>query len=389
MTTVHRSTRAPREKPKKPYEDFPLFPHANGLWAKKIRGRLYYFGVWSDPDAALKKFVSQRDDLYAGRMPRAVNDDGMRLKELCNRFLTTKRHMLDLNELTLRSFEDYYRTCERLIKFFGPDRRVDDLAVDDFERLRVDLAKTRGPTALGTEITRVRVVMKYAHDQGLVQVPVRYGQSFRKPSRKVLLRERYKRGPRMFEADVLRMLIEKSKAPLKAMILLGINCGFGPTDLARLPKSVVDLKKGWVDYPRPKTGVHRRCLLWPETITAIEEALAVRPEPKAPEHSDLVFITKFGQPWTNERQNNAVSPAFRLFLQDLDLHRKGLGFYALRHGFETIGGDSLDQVAVDHIMGHVRNDMASVYRERISDERLKAVTDHIHRWLFEKKPKPR
>jgi hypothetical protein len=26
--------------------------------------------------------------------------------------------------------------------------------------------------------------------------------------------------------------------------------------------------------------------------------------------------------------------------------------------------------------------MASVYRERISDERLKAVTDHVHGWLF-------
>ena len=26
--------------------------------------------------------------------------------------------------------------------------------------------------------------------------------------------------------------------------------------------------------------------------------------------------------------------------------------------------------------------MSAVYRERISDERLKAVTDHVHQWLF-------
>ena len=44
----------------------------------------------------------------------------------------------------------------------------------------------------------------------------------------------------------------------------------------------------------------------------------------------------------------------------------GRNFYALRHTFETIGGDAKDQVAVDHIMGHARDDMASVYRERIS-----------------------
>jgi hypothetical protein len=33
-------------------------------------------------------------------------------------------------------------------------------------------------------------------------------------------------------------------------------------------------------------------------------------------------------------------------------------------------------------MGHARDDMASVYRERISDERLKAVTDYVRKWLF-------
>ena len=62
-----------RQEPGKPYRDFPLFPHATGRWAKKIRGSLAYFGkVADDPDgeAAEIKYNEQREDLYAGRRPR-------------------------------------------------------------------------------------------------------------------------------------------------------------------------------------------------------------------------------------------------------------------------------------------------------------------------------
>jgi hypothetical protein len=38
-------------------------------------------------------------------------------------------------------------------------------------------------------------------------------------------------------------------------------------------------------------------------------------------------------------------------------------------------------------MGHSREDMASVYRERIGDDRLTAVAEHVRKWLFGKSMK--
>jgi len=370
------------DKPAKPYPDFPLFPHATGRWAKKIRGQLRYFGPWADPDAALQLYLDQRDDLYAGRRPR-ISTEGTSIRDLCNRFLTAKRMLADTHEITERTFADYKSVCTRVIDAFGRTRLVSDLGTEDFEELRAKLSKTRGPVALGNEIQRVRVVFKYAFDAGLVDRPVRFGPTFRRPSKKTLRKVRNVKGPRLFEAQEIRTMLEAAGPQLKAMILLGINCGFGNSDVATLPIAAISLARAWLDYPRPKTGVHRRCPLWPETIAALQIVAQKRPQPKDVSSDRLIFITKYGQPWAKVTCDNPVTKEMTKLLKSLKLHRPGLNFYALRHTFETIAGETKDQVAVDHIMGHARDDMASVYRERISDERLKAVTEAVRGWLYQ------
>jgi hypothetical protein len=50
--------------------------------------------------------------------------------------------------------------------------------------------------------------------------------------------------------------------------------------------------------------------------------------------------------------------------------------------FRTVADAAKDQPAADHIMGHESPHMSTVYREQISDDRLRAVTDHVRTWLF-------
>ena len=370
-------------KPDKPYPDFPLFPHATKRWAKKIRGRLHYFGKWGDPTGALALYQQQREDLHAGRTPRLPNGQ-LTVRDLLNRFLTAKQLLVDAGEITDRTFADYHSSCKRLGEQLGLDRLVDDLACDDFDRLRAAVAKKWGPVALGNEVQRVRSIFKFAFDAGLIEKPVRFGPYFKRPSKKTLRHARNAMGLRMFEADQIRKLLESANVPIRAMILLGINCGYGNSDIGKLPITALDFKAGWATFPRPKTGIPRRCPLWPETIKAVKLAISKRTEPKEKEHNGLVFITKQGRSWSRSGPDSPLSKVFAVLQQENKLHRPGLNFYALRHTFETIAGESRDQVAVDSVMGHApaANDMASIYRERISDERLLAVTDYVRRWLF-------
>jgi integrase len=307
-------------------------------------------------------------------------------------------------------YDEYKATTDRLVSMFGGPRLVDDLAADDFEALRDAMAKQWGPVRLGNEIQKVRTVFKYGYESGLIDRPVRYGPQFKKPSASVLRRHRAKNGERMLEAVELRRLLdaasgkqvetdrtdEKTGKPdtvtlnpdptLRAMILLGINAGFGNHDIATLPLSALDLETRWVNYPRPKTGIQRRCPLWPETIAALHEAIAVRPEPRQEEATGLVFVTTRGRPWLSRGIANPVSVAARDLMKTVGIHDDGIGFYTLRHVFRTVADAARDPVAIDLIMGHTDPSMAGHYRERVEDGRLRAVAEHVRGWLFGKPP---
>jgi integrase len=163
------------------------------------------------------------------------------------------------------------------------------------------------------------------------------------------------------------------------MILLGLNCGFGNADCAKLPLSAVDLDRGMVNWPRPKTGIDRRCPLWPETAAAVRVVMTRRREGR-----ELVFETKrrnsFG------KDSGCISKAFRKVLDAAGLYRRGRNFYSLRHVFRTVADATRDFPAVQLVMGHADASIDALHREQIDDARLRAVVDHVRAWLSPEVP---
>jgi len=392
-----RRSRKAVDRPKKPYKEFPLSPHASGAWQKKIRGKVHYFGKWAHRvkgklervpcdgwEDALRLYKEQADDLHSGRKPR-VKSDGLNVAELCNHFLTSKTRKRDAGELSVRMYDEYEKITDLLIKEFGNTRIVDDLNAEDFSKLRAEMATRWGPIRLGNSITRVKSVFKFGIENGLVERMVRYGSEFKKPDKSVLRRHKAKQPPKMIEAENLRKLIASADTAMKAMVLLGLNAGLGNQDCASLPKTALNLKDGWLDYPRPKTGISRRCPLWMETIKAIKQALEDRKDPKNNDYYGLVFLSERGTQCVRALKTSRVDLVaiqFGKLLKKLGLHREGLGFYTLRHIFRTVADAARDPVAIDLIMGHADPSMGAHYRERIDDARLQAVVDHVHGWLF-------
>jgi integrase len=392
------------KRPAKPYKTFELYPHPSGKWAKKIRGSICYFGAWAkrvngklvrvEGDGwaeALEEYERQARDLHAGRTPRVTNTDGLTVAECCDRFLTSKLRKKQAGEITESTFAEYKQATDRIIAAFGKRRLVEDLAADDFASLREAMAESWGCHRMLKMVTCCKSVFKFAFDNGYIDRPVRYGTEFDKPSKDVMRRHRAKQPKRLFTADEIRQLLDGKRnneqdhilgasVQLRAMVLLGINCGFGNTDIATLTNSAVDLKGGWIAYARPKNGIPRQAKLWPETLAALRKAVAERPH-----DGEIVFVTRnTHSPWMHGK-TDAIKLEFKKLMHRLGINgRKGLGFYSLRHTFRTVADAARDQPAARMIMGHADSSIDDHYREAIEDERLVAVADHVRAWLFGK-----
>jgi integrase len=380
--TVLQPPTTATDKPAKPYPEFPLTAHPAGYWCKKIRGKLHYFGPWNDPDGALTKYLEQKDALHAGRTPRP-DPETLTVKDVANSYLNAKREAVDAGELALRTWMDYRAIMEMMVEGLGKHRVVTALDPQDFATLKNKLARRNGPARMSTVVQVIRCAFKHVYESGLLDRPMRFGPVFKRTSKKVLRLHRAKQGPKLFTKEEIHKLLNAAGIPLKAMIFLAINCGFGNADCGNLPLSALDLDNGIVDFPRPKTGIPRRCVLWPETVAAIKEALAHRPKPKDAADAGLLFITKYGQSWSKDDNAGPLTQAMKKLLRQLDINgRKGLGFYTLRHTFRTVADEAKDQPACDFCMGHECPHMSTLYRETISDERLRAVSEHVRKWLF-------
>lgn len=385
--TAPKSTK--NRKPRKPSKSFPLWANSNGQWARRINGRVYYFGTWDDPNGARQRYLKEVEALRAGRKPR---DDGgeLTIKRAINIYLSVHEEELDDGEISPEHFSDLKRTLAVIIPgVWNIDRIVDDLDPDDFRKLKRKFGtKQNGepasPSTMMGHIRRTKAFFSWLCDEGEIDRTPRYGAKFGKLTKRQQVEVENTKDEKQFTRDEILQLLETcDKKPrkyrMRAMVLLGINAAMGPRDIAELTKDQIDLENGWLVGKRSKTAVRRCVKLWPETVAALQTVLANRFEPNDKQYSDLVFITRMKRPYLNK---GAISLIFGKLKANAGINGAKRGFYVLRHVCRDVANQLPDRDSARWIMGHKRSKIDDQYTRTAPRNRIEAMSMHVRQWLF-------
>lgn len=375
------------------HSTFPLNRHnASGRWCKSLtlnsKRRFYYFyRLDDDPSGtkSLKWWNHDKEYLMAGMEPPEFNPDRpshsfTTVKDACNYWIGIKKTARDAGELAESSYREYHASCQILMEILGAGTAAEACGPAEFQAVRDSLAKRYGLNGQAKRIGHVRSIFETAADDQVITKRANFGRSFKRPAARAMRKLRAAKGNQSFQPAEIQAILSHAGVNMRAMILLGLQAGLGNEDCASLPRDAI--RDGWVDWARGKTGVQRRFKLWDETRMAINEAI---------EHADgkgeacLCFIGARGKPYVTERKNGYRVHGEFVRARDAAKVNPDRTFYDLRRTFETVGGETADQVAVSAIMGHIppESDMAARYRQGVSDERLEAVTTHVRKWLGE------
>ncbi len=216
-------------------DKFPLTLHPTDQYCKKIKGKLYYFGT--DKKVALERYLEQAAYLHTGKTtkPNSANNN-LSLKTVCNLYLDYQESRAAIAEITRSYVYDQTRLLRDFVRYIGPNRIISNISTIDLQNYRKKLIKTgKAADTINNRITAVKAMYKWALDNGVISNTPNL-----KAIKKVVISKTEKP---TFSITQIQKLLENASTQMKAMIWLGLNCGFGCTDCAELKWENLDPNK--------------------------------------------------------------------------------------------------------------------------------------------------
>jgi len=183
-------------------------------------GKRIYLG--SDQEQALKKYHRLGLGLESILQETAPPVE-TRIKELANRFIMAQQANWRNPESTLKCYKAW---LGRFIKDH-PRLKVADFTVEKFATWKISLKKhDYSPESINHYLSVVKAMFVFAEETGLIK---------KAPKLKRIKNERIPKTGSMekplYSLDDLNKLLGNADLKLRTMIMLALNCGFGPKDL--------------------------------------------------------------------------------------------------------------------------------------------------------------
>lgn len=395
-------------RPRKPYPDYPLTAHPNGQWSKKVNRAVYYFGSWKDDadgSKALLAWVGRRDAIRAGldKLNIKPQASGSLLGRLRDEFIEAKRLEVQAGDLSPRTLEDYQAVLNWFVQAVGATAPVTSLGPQHFAAYHQSLIKRKvGRHARKRYIAYIKAMFRWGAGDGTGRYPLPiFGNGFKAPdcSHEAIRQSKERAGipdysQRIVSGEDIDCLLARASTNMRgiaslnmqAVILLGINCGMGPADIARLKWPHVDLVAGTLNMVRGKTGVIRIGYLWRKTRSVLQ---AIKSHQGA-ENDGLILRSQRGNPLYEEIQHadgrvtstKIISQYFRRLTVRVKLI--WITHYRLRHSFATLGKKARDQEALNIMMGHKDATIGATYTQgwTIEPERIRNVAQIVYKQLW-------
>ena len=272
--------------------------------------QIVYLG--SNKDEALKKYHRLNLQIELNQ-PETVVSVEITVKELANRFITSQQANWRNSEETLKCYKQW---LGRFIKD-RPRLKVVEFSVEKFARWKLTLKKRQySSESINHFLSAVHAMFVFAEETGIIEKSLRLRSI--KNERIPIAGSREKP---LYTLEDLHKLLNNADLMLKTMIIIALNCGFGPKDLQDLAWD--DIEGERVTLPRSKTGICQTYLLWPESLELLNQIkreralLILRMRKRKVDHSDdgHVFVTRYWKPWTNTNPTKKMRAMIKLYLR--------------------------------------------------------------------------
>lgn len=371
------------------HPNYPLTVHPSGQWAKKVRGRVLYFGSLADPDEALRVWLEEKDYLLAGRTPPS-SVPGITVEQLIERHLEDVDARIAAGKLAARTRRDYLAVRRAFAGASLLHMPVSTLDPQCFAKLVSSLeASGRTLRTQRNVIMATKAVFNWGgpNGMGLFEAAPNYGPRFRSPASEAIEVEQEEAGKlRFFDRGLILAALKKASPKMRVAILLGINCGFYPSDTIgiTLDHLHLDCEVPYHDFRRVKTKRRRMAALWHETVEAIMEYVSDYRKPTDGAYRHLL-LSRFGRPYAQGGGGVKLLESFDALMDKIGGRQKGVSLGSLRHTYGTVVDLVPDQAMIDLTMGHVNKSIQKrVYSQlNLSElQRLRTVADVVRQWLY-------